>query len=190
MACATFFHAFAPAVCHNRAASASARCHRNCNPGCVFVTLLVLCDLLLHMHRDFLLRPGAIDILQPSMLAVCNAGKALKLSEEQRAADQLRKQVCDKMHDKRDDISPFLELDFDEYIERMSQSYTWGGEPELSVVPDCLHRTVEVYMNGANGLQVMSTYLSDQKDKDPVKVLFNGIGHYDLLVTDSAKSKL
>ena len=152
--------------------------------------LLYASDLLLHLHRAFSLQIFASDILQPLMLAVCNAGKALKRSDEQEAADQLRKQVCDKMRDKRDDISPFLELDFDEYIENMSQSYTWGGEPELSVVPDCLHRTVEVYMNGATGLQVMSTYFSDQKDKDPVKVLFNGIGHYDLLVTDSAKSKL
>ena len=95
------------------------------------------------------------------------------------------------MRTKQDDISPFLEVEFEKYIKDMSQPSTWGGEPELSVVPDCLNHTVEVYMNGATGLQVMSTYqLESDQEPDPVKVLFNGIGHYDLLITDSAKAKL
>lgn len=118
-------------------------------------------------------------------------GEPLKLAQEQQAADVLRKQVCDSMRSKRDDISPFLELDFDQYIKSMCQPSTWGGEPELSVVPDCLDRSVEVYMYGATGLQVISTYSCiGRESKDPVKILFNGIGHYDLLVTNSQTSKL
>lgn len=123
-------------------------------------------------------------------LAILRAGRALKLSEEVKAADQLRADVCAQMRSKQDEISPFLEEDFDTYIERMTQQSTWGGEPELSVVPETLGRSVEVYMNGAIGLQVMSTYESKHNHQDPVKVLFNGIGHYDLLITDDAKSKL
>lgn len=115
----------------------------------------------------------------------------MKLAQEQQAADDLRKLVCEKMCSKRDDISPFLEVEFDQYIDSMSQPSTWGGEPELSVVPDCLNRPVEVYMSGATGLQVMSTYSgAEMISKDPVKVLFNGIGHYDLLFTESQVSKL
>lgn len=95
------------------------------------------------------------------------------------------------MRSKQDEISPFLEVDFEQYIEGMSQPSTWGGEPELSVVPDCLKRPVEVYMNGATGLQVMSTYnCTAETSKDPVKVIFNGIAHYDLLVSNSQVSKL
>lgn len=120
-----------------------------------------------------------------------NKGEALKLAQEQQAADDLRKRVCEIMRSKQDAISPFLEVDFEQYIEGMSQPSTWGGEPELSVVPDCLKRPVEVYMNGATGLQVMSTYnCTAESLKDPVKVLFNGIGHYDLLVSNSQMSKL
>lgn len=124
-------------------------------------------------------------------LPVDNLGEALKLAQEQQAADDLRKLVCEKMRAKQDDISPFLDVDFDQYIEGMSQPSTWGGEPELSVVPDCLKRSVEVYMYGATGLQVMSTYkYTQQGPRDPVKVLFNGIGHYDLLVINQQLSKL
>ena len=119
------------------------------------------------------------------------AGQPLKLAEEQRAADDLRKLICNEMRSRQDDISPFLEVPFDEYIDGMSQAVTWGGEPELSVAPDCLTRPVDVYMNGATGLQVMSSYTcSKHSHKDPVKVLFNGIGHYDLLIDSSPASKL
>ena len=113
------------------------------------------------------------------------------MAEEQQAADALRQQICEKMKNKQDDISPFLEIPFDSYIKSMSQSSTWGGEPELSVAPDCLHRPVDVYVNGATGLQVMSSYASsDDSHKPAVKVLFNGIGHYDLLIGNSTASKL
>ena len=95
------------------------------------------------------------------------------------------------MLNKRDEIKPFLDEDFDKYVANMSQPSAWGGEPELSVVPDCLTRSVEVYMVGATGLQVMSTYnCHDHLSKTAVKILFNGIGHYDLLVDTSPTSKL
>ena len=120
-----------------------------------------------------------------------HAGQPLKLAEEQHAADELRQCICSKLQSKQEDISPFLEVPFDQYIKSMSQASTWGGEPELSVAPDCLLRPVEVYMNGAVGLQVMSSYTSRSCGQtDPVKVLFNGIGHYDLLIDSSPASKL
>lgn len=119
------------------------------------------------------------------------AGQPLKVAEEQLAADELRKRICNKMRSQQDDISPFLEIPFDQYVDSMSQSSTWGGEPELSVAPDCLSRPVDVYMNGATGLQVMSSYTSPDCGKsEPVKVLFNGIGHYDLLIDNSPASRL
>lgn len=119
------------------------------------------------------------------------AGQPLKVAEEQQAADELRKCVCNELRSRQDDISPFLEVPFEQYIESMSQASTWGGEPELSVSPECLLRPVDVYMNGATGLQVMSSYSSpDCKQSEPVMVLFNGIGHYDLLIDNSPASKL
>ena len=125
------------------------------------------------------------------MTQVSYAGQQLKAAEEQLAADKLRKCICNKLHSKQDDIEPFLEVPFDQYIDSMSQPSTWGGEPELSVAPECLSRPVDVYMNGATGLQVMSSYTSPDCGKsEPVKVLFNGIGHYDLLINNSLTSRL
>ena len=125
------------------------------------------------------------------MTQVSCVGQPLKVAEEQPAADKLRKLICSKLRSKQDDISPFLEVPFDQYIDGMSQASTWGGEPELSVAPECLSRPVDVYMNGATGLQVMSSYTSPYCGKsEPVKVLFNGIGHYDLLIDNSPASRL
>ena len=126
-----------------------------------------------------------------SCISCVEAGQPLKLAEEQSAADELRKLVCNQMRSRKEDISPFLEVPFDDYIDSMSHAATWGGEPELSVAPECLHRPIDVYMNGATGLQVMSSYTcSKHSHKDPVNVLFNGIGHYDLLIDNSPASKL
>ena len=115
----------------------------------------------------------------------------MTMTQEKAAAATLRQQVCHEMLQRKDDLAPFLEDDFDHYLANMSQASTWGGEPELSVAPHCMHRPVEVYMYGATGLQIMSTYTdSEHEDSAPVKVLFNGIGHYDLLVDRQQTSKL
>lgn len=119
------------------------------------------------------------------------AGKSLTTAEEKAAAAQLRQEICSEIEKRKSDIEPFLETDIEAYLAYMSQATTWGGEPELSVSPHCLQRPVEVYMYGATGLQVMSTYEDAKYDNaSPVKVLFNGIGHYDLLVTRKQMSKL
>ena len=111
--------------------------------------------------------------------------------QEKTAAAELRKQICSEMRRRKHDLAPFLEEDFDSYLASMSKIATWGGEPELSVAPHCLNRSVQVYMYGAMGLEVMSTYTNHKfQDLTPVKVLFNGIGHYDLLMDRQAISKL
>lgn len=119
------------------------------------------------------------------------AGQSLTLAQEKAAAAHLRQDICNELQKQKDDIEPFLETDIASYIAHMSQASTWGGEPELSVATHCLQRPVEVFTYGATGLQVMSTY-SDPKheDAEAVNVLFNGIGHYDLLINRRQTSKL
>lgn len=118
-------------------------------------------------------------------------GRSLTLAEEKDAAAKLRQDICREIEKRRLDIEPFLETDLASYVAHMSQASTWGGEPELSVAPHCLQRPVDVYMNGATGLQVMSSYLDSQYEgESAVKVLFNGIGHYDLLINRQQTSKL
>ena len=113
------------------------------------------------------------------------------MSQEEAAAADLREQICLEMQHRKHDLAPFLEEEFDSYLDNMSQAATWGGEPELSVAPYCLDRSVQVYMYAATGLEVMSTYTNHKcQDLKPVKVLFNGIGHYDLLVDRQPSSRL
>jgi hypothetical protein len=45
-------------------------------------------------------------------------------------------------------------------------------------------------MLGATGLQVFTEYGQDSKhrEKEPVRVLFDGVGHYDYLVAQNQES--
>lgn len=54
------------------------------------------------------------------------------------------RQVCDRLEERRGDLAPFIDEDFDAYVAAMRQPHAWGGEPELSVAADVLSRPVHV----------------------------------------------
>lgn len=105
--------------------------------------------------------------------------------------------MCDQLLKLRDDLSPFIDEDFDTYVANMRQPHVWGGEPELSVAADVLKRPVHVY---DNRLQPVTQYSpretsddsSDDRTGQPICLLFQHLGHYDLLLKHelSARSKL
>lgn len=103
-------------------------------------------------------------------------------------------QVCDQLLKLRDDLSPFIDEDFDAYVANMRQPHVWGGEPELSVAADVLKRPVHVY---DNRLQPVTQYSpretsDDDRIRQPIFLLFQHLGHYDLLLKHdlTARSKL
>jgi hypothetical protein len=53
-------------------------------------------------------------------------------------ADELRGKVADELIERRDSSEWFIEGDFDQYVERMRQTYVWGGEPELIMLSHVL----------------------------------------------------
>mmetsp|Transcript_807 Transcript_807/g.2492 ORF Transcript_807/g.2492 Transcript_807/m.2492 type:complete len:252 (-) Transcript_807:2033-2788(-) len=118
-----------------------------------------------------------------------NHGKPLAADRETDAADQ----VCNRLLERRDDIAPFIDEDFNAYVAAMRRPHTWGGEPELSVAADVLARPVHVY---DSSLQPITQYdpieQTDNGDpQEPVSLLFQRLGHYDLLVPhEQPQSKL
>ena len=54
------------------------------------------------------------------------------------------RQVCDRLQERRADLAPFIDEDFEAYVAAMRHPHTWGGEPELSVAADVLSRPVHV----------------------------------------------
>ena len=134
-----------------------------------------------------------------------SAGMFASPAQELQAADDLRASVCLELQvgssacqlagataprlrclltlqRHKADVEPFLEQPFDSYVQGMKRPSTWGGEPELSVLPHCIKRPVKVWMLAATGLQVFSQYGEDLYSSESVNILFNGVGHYDALV--------
>ena len=93
---------------------------------------------------------------------------------------------------RRDDISPFIDDDFDSYVENMRRPHMWGDEPELSVAPDVLQRPVRVFDTAANPISWYEPTAEGTRGRVLLSLLFHRAGHYDLLVPqeEEAQSKL
>jgi OTU domain-containing protein 6 len=94
------------------------------------------------------------------------------------------------MMEVRSDLSPFIDEDFDVYVAAMRQPHVWGGEPELSVAAHVLKRPIHVF---DNRLKPLTQYAPTQKSSEgsaaqPVCLLFQRLGHYDLLVAQKQKA--
>ena len=122
-------------------------------------------------------------------------------AEELQAADALREAVCNALVQRCDDIAPFIDGDFQEYVRRMRGARTWGGEPELAVAAGVVQRPISVFSlraspGGDAHVELTSQYSPDLSSAEvggalaaaEISVLFHGGGHYDLLVPGNADS--
>ncbi|KAM6562493.1 hypothetical protein CsatB_022491 [Cannabis sativa] len=83
-------------------------------------------------------------------------------------------------------IGRFLEDDFETYVGQMRQPHSWGGEPELLMASHVLQMPITVYMRDKNdksssGLRIIAEYGQEYGKDNPIRVLYNGCGHYDAL---------
>lgn len=82
----------------------------------------------------------------------------------------------------------FVEGDIDTYCNRMKFADFFGGEPELYVISEeVLKRPIAVYMEKKAGeytkLLEYGSSLQNKKKKDyTIRLLYNGVNHYDALV--------
>eukprot|EP00892_Ulva_mutabilis_P000982 jgi/Ulvmu1/10885/UM007_0061.1 len=117
-------------------------------------------------------------------------GRLLSPEEEGLAAAGLRKDVVAEMQRQKDFLSLFVTTDWDTYVQNMSRSGTWGGEPELSAAPGVLRAPVHVYQASLPGRppKLVTEYGSDEHAKAaPVLVLFYG-QHYDALLDEASRA--
>uniref|UniRef100_A0A5B6ZLY5 Ubiquitin thioesterase OTU n=1 Tax=Davidia involucrata TaxID=16924 RepID=A0A5B6ZLY5_DAVIN len=120
-----------------------------------------------------------------------NGEEAPDENRQRELADKLRAQVVDELLKRREETEWFIEGDFDTYVKRIQQPYVWGGEPELLMASHVLKTPISVFMRDrSSGLVNIANYGEGyQKDKEsPIKVLFHGYGHYDILETISDQS--
>ncbi|XP_062110624.1 OVARIAN TUMOR DOMAIN-containing deubiquitinating enzyme 4-like isoform X2 [Humulus lupulus] len=118
-------------------------------------------------------------------------------SLQRELADELRAKVADEFVKRRADTEWFLEDDFETYIGQMRQPHSWGGEPELLMASHVLQMPITVYMRdrtdkNSSNLRIIAEYGQEYGKDNPIRVLYNGCGHYDALrsPTHGAQFKL
>ncbi|KAL9420709.1 hypothetical protein AB3S75_038309 [Citrus x aurantiifolia] len=112
------------------------------------------------------------------------AGKQSPSDSLQRElADELRAKVADEFLLRRAETEWFVEGDFDAYVRQMRQPHSWGGEPELLMSSHVLKMPITVYMRDktSGSLKNLSEYGQEYGKENPIRVLYHGYGHYDLL---------
>jgi len=109
--------------------------------------------------------------------------RVLSRGEETAAAAELRAKVIKELQDRRSDIEPFIDQDYDVYLSRMARDGTWGGEPELVAAAHAMQMPVRVYTFAGSQIQLVNEYGAEYMafGEAAVSVFFHGMGHYDLL---------
>ncbi|XP_076902176.1 OVARIAN TUMOR DOMAIN-containing deubiquitinating enzyme 3-like [Bidens hawaiensis] len=119
------------------------------------------------------------------LVCLRNGEEAPDDNKQRELADELRAQVVSELVKRRKEIEWFIEDDFDLYIKMIEKPYIWGGEPELLMASHVLKTTISVFMveETTKKLLHISTYGKEYEkdDESPIKLLFHGYGHYDIL---------
>ncbi|GAV87829.1 OTU domain-containing protein [Cephalotus follicularis] len=104
-------------------------------------------------------------------------------SLQKELADELRAKVADEFIKRRTESEWFVEGDFDTYVVQMRQPQMWGGEPELLMSSHVLMMPITVYMweKNSGSHKIIAEYGQEYGKENPIRVLYNGCGHYDVL---------
>ncbi|CAL4946104.1 unnamed protein product [Urochloa decumbens] len=104
-------------------------------------------------------------------------------SAQKELADELRAKVADEFVKRREDTEWFLEGDFEGYVRKMRKPHAWGGEPELLMCSHVLRIPITVYMytSSSDSPRIIAEYGQEYGKDNPVRVLYDGYGHYDAL---------
>ncbi|EFJ28582.1 hypothetical protein SELMODRAFT_93299, partial [Selaginella moellendorffii] len=133
-----------------------------------------------------------------------NKGVRMSGKEEKEEADQLkmavREALCTSEQERRQHEDALISVTVDEslkrYCQRIVRQDFWGGDSELLVLSRMLGQPITVYIpeseQGARwgtGYIPIAEYGSEfsksskeRKGRKPVRLLFSGSNHYDLLI--------
>ena len=119
----------------------------------------------------------------------------LTASQETTEADNLRNAICDVLLDRRNQFEAFIDSDessnFEDYVNKMRLSPTFGGEPELVAAADVIGRPITVFAVNPEKkeLRLINEYVCSEAVSQPgdwpVPLVYHAAGpqsgHYDLL---------
>lgn len=116
-----------------------------------------------------------------------NGEEAPNENRQRELADELRARVAEELLKRRKETEWFIEGDFDAYVNRIRQTYVWGGEPELLMASHVLKTPIYVFMRDASSIDLVNIakygeeYMNDKEIS--INVLFHRHGHYEILET-------
>eukprot|EP00850_Spirogloea_muscicola_P012186 SM000078S22045 [mRNA] locus=s78:62111:63511:- [translate_table: standard] len=154
-------------------------------------------------RRGLMSRDASVQVLGMAS----NRGIQLGSKEEEEEADQLRLAVADALcrsSTRRTQyeealISISVDESISRYCTRITSPTFWGGESELLVLSRMCAQPITVYIPEAAAKQGARTWgtgfipiveygteftkaTKERKGRKPVRLLFNGKNHYDLLI--------
>jgi len=130
-------------------------------------------------------------------LGLANNKNIILGSKETDEADQLRMACADAIcntQKRRSDFGEAMmaikaEQDLNQYCKRITKTGFWGGEAELLVLSKMLKAPIKVYIPNPKGFgfRCIQEYgrpfdISNGGKRKPVRLLYNGKNHYDLLL--------
>jgi len=112
-------------------------------------------------------------------------GRSLSETMERRDADALRmaahQQICVKRRTEFEK-GGLIEGNMATYCDSMRHPSFYGGEPEMYVLSDLLRRPIWVYLERSRGQFTRIVEYGATFRTAAVRVLYNGVNHYDMLV--------
>uniref|UniRef100_A0A7S2JLA6 Ubiquitin thioesterase OTU n=1 Tax=Cyanoptyche gloeocystis TaxID=77922 RepID=A0A7S2JLA6_9EUKA len=119
-----------------------------------------------------------------------NAGFDMSQSLATMEADAARKLVVQSMLKQGQSFvdTCFLEESLESYCRKMSDPGAYGGEPELLVLTGVLEAPIYVYLKSADSYVLIQQY-GGFYAQAPVRILYNGRDHYNLLATAACLAK-
>lgn len=119
-------------------------------------------------------------------------GCLLTRADETAKADELRKVMNHNFKKRRAELISkcAVEGNFDRHVARMEDRRSFAGQVEIMVLAEAIGIVVEIYIVENKALRRIDLIgLSagerlDETAKDRLRILFNGINHYDALVVD------
>lgn len=116
---------------------------------------------------------------------VRNGESAPDENRQRELADNLRVKVANELLKRRKQTKGFIEEDFDVYVNRIRESYVWGGEPELLMASHVLKMPISVFTvdKSSANLKKIADYGEEYQNnkENSITILFHGYGHYDIL---------
>lgn len=118
--------------------------------------------------------------------AVAKGKSILGERHEREEADVMRKRTVAELVKNRELLARFfvIEGNFAQYIRKMSQPRTYGGEPELLMLAKILHIPIAVYISKKAAYCQIQVY-GKQYRGEPLRILYSDGIHYDALLSSS-----